>query len=89
VTANTVFNDLGVTASLFWGASTTSTYPSNPNFTLVAGVAGANNLNSGANFSDAKLPGSFFTSTTYRGAFSSSADWTDGWSEFQPLNRVY
>lgn len=89
VTANTVFTDLGVSASLFWGASTTSTYPSNPNFALVAGVAGANNLNSGANFSDPKLPGSFFTTTTYRGAFSASADWTDGWSEFQPLNKAY
>ncbi len=86
ITSTTVFSDLGITASLFWAGQTSSNYPSNPNFVLVAGVAGVNNLNSGADFTDAKLTG--FTSTTYRGAFGAT-DWTDGWSEFQPLNKVY
>ncbi len=86
VTNTSVFSDLGIAASLFWGAQTSSNYPSNPTFTLVAGVAGANNLNLGADFTDAKLTG--FTNTAFRGAFGST-DWTDGWSEFQPLNKVY
>ncbi len=82
--------DLGITGSLYWAAQTSSTYPSNPNFALVAGVAGANNLNAGANYTDAKFTGNAFftTSGVYRGAFGST-DWTDGWSEFQPLNKVY
>jgi hypothetical protein len=86
VTSTSVFTDLGVTGSLFWGGQTSSNYPSNPSFSLVAGVAGANNLNSGASFTDPKLTS--FTSTSYRGAFGTT-DWTDGWAEFQPLNKVY
>jgi hypothetical protein len=94
---NTVFNnvttapqisDLGITHSLFWGSQTSATYPSNPNFSLVAGAAGANNLNDGEDFTHAKLSGGFFTATTYRGAFGAT-DWTDGWAEFQPLNKAY
>ncbi len=90
ITNASTFTDLGVTGSLFWGGQTSSTYPSNPSFTLVAGVAGNNNLNSGANFTDAKFTGNTFFNTTgaYRGAFGAT-DWTDGWSEFQPLNKVY
>lgn len=82
--------DLGIVSSLFWGAQTSSTYPSNPNFALVAGVAGINNLNAGADYSDAKFTGNAFFNTAgaYRGAFGAT-DWTDGWSEFQPLNKVY
>jgi hypothetical protein len=88
VTNASVFTDLGVTASLFWGGQTSSNYPSNPSFSIVPGVAGSNNLNSGASFTDPKLGGGFFTSTTHRGAFGAT-DWTDGWAEFQPLNKVY
>lgn len=79
---------LGLTSTLFWGGQTSANYPSNPNFALIAGSAGANNLNAGANFTDPKLAGGFFTSTTYRGAFGSE-DWTNGWAEFQPLNKAY
>ncbi len=86
ITSTSVFSDLGITTSLFWAGQTSSNYPSNPNFVLAAGVAGANNLNSGADFTDAKLTG--FTNTAFRGAFGTT-DWTDGWSEFQPLNKVY
>ncbi len=81
-------SDLGIPTALFWGASTPATYPSNPSFVLTAGVAGANNMNATANFTNAKL-GAFFDKTiTYRGAFGAT-DWTDGWSEFQPINKVY
>jgi len=84
----TFFADAGIANGLFWAGQSATTYPSNPNFVLVSGVAGANNLNSGANFTDAKL-GTFFDKTgTFRGAFGSS-DWTDGWAEFQPINKAY
>ncbi len=88
ITSATTIADIGIPTALYWGASTSATYPSNPSFVLAAGVAGANNLNGTANFTNAKL-GSFFDKTiTYRGAFGST-DWTDGWAEFQPLNKVY
>jgi hypothetical protein len=89
ITATTVFADAGITPSLYWAGQNSGNYPSNPNFALAAGVPGESNLNTGANFGDAKLSGNtFFTATTYRGAFDAT-DWTDGWSEFQPLNKVY
>jgi len=88
ITATTVLGDVGITPTLYWAGQNSSNYPSNPNFALVPGVAGENNLNTGANFGDAKLSGNtFFTATTYKGAFDAT-DWTDGWTEFQPLNKV-
>jgi hypothetical protein len=84
----TIMADIGIATGLFWAGQTSANYLSNPNFALVAGVAGANNLNSGSSFANAKVATAFFTGTTYRGAFGST-DWTDGWSEFQPLNKAY
>lgn len=84
----TFFTDAGITSTLFWGGQTVVTYPSDPNFVLLSGVVDANNLNTGANYTDAKL-GAFFDKTgTFRGAFG-AADWTNGWSEFQPINKTY
>lgn len=84
----TPITDLGISANQFWGNQSAASFLSNPNFALSAGVAGNNNLNSGASFTDPKLSGAFFTATTFRGAFGST-DWTDGWAEFQPLNKAY
>jgi hypothetical protein len=73
----------------FYAGSTSSNYPSNPDFTLdVATATGNKSLNANASFADAKLT-TGFTSTTYRGAFDGTTDWTDGWSEWIPLNKVY
>lgn len=76
---------LGLSANMFWGATTSSTYPSNPGFAVTTGT-----LSTGANFGDAKFAGNTFFNATvvYRGAFGAT-DWTDGWSEFQPLSKVY
>jgi hypothetical protein len=73
---------LGLTASTFWGGQNSSNYPSNPNFSV------AGTLATGASFSDAKFTGNTFfdTSVTHKGAFGAT-DWTDGWAEFQPLNK--
>lgn len=87
ITTAAPITDLGVPAA-YWGASTAATYPTNPSFILAAGAVGANNLNGTANFTNAKL-GSFFDKTiTYRGGFGAT-DWTDGWTEFQPLSKAY
>lgn len=87
VTATTVLSEIGINPDLYWAGKNSGNYPSNPPFALTAGVAGPNNLNTGADFSDAKL-GAFFTDTAYKGAFGAE-DWTDGWAEFQPLNKAY
>lgn len=50
-------------------------------------------LATGATFVDPKLVGTFFTPTTYRGAFAPAgtpgADWTAGWATFDPQNFCY
>jgi len=84
ITTTTPITNLGIAANLYWAGQAAASYPSNPNFSLLAG-----DLNTGASYSDAKLTGGFFTTTgTFRGAFGAT-DWTDGWSEFQPINKVY
>ncbi|MBM3176995.1 MAG: hypothetical protein FJZ78_03215 [Bacteroidetes bacterium] len=89
VKADSVLSNRGIRPALFWGSKTAATYPSDPDFTLEAGKSSiTNNLNKGASFTNTKLTGSFFTTTTYRGAFGST-DWTNGWAEFQPLNKIY
>lgn len=88
VNTTSKITDTGISLDGYWGSRTSSTYPSNPSFVLGAGVAGVNNLNGTANYTNTKL-GSFFDKTfTYRGAFGGT-DWTDEWAEFQPLNKVY
>ena len=44
---------------------------------------------SGANFTYPNLNNSFFTPTTYKGAFDGSNDWTKCWSNFDPRNANY
>lgn len=74
------------TTGLFYGSQTSATYPSNPNFAVASGSL--TGLVAADLFANAKL-GSFFDKTlTYKGAFGAT-DWTDGWSEFQPLNKAY
>jgi hypothetical protein len=45
-------------------------------------------LLSGALFTNTRLQDSFFTVTTYRGAFGTT-DWTSGWCNWDPQNTVY
>jgi PKD repeat protein len=56
-----------------------------PELTLSAGSP----LLSGASFSDSYLNSSFFTPTTYIGAFDGANDWTDCWAEWDPQNQPY
>lgn len=45
-------------------------------------------LLSGASFSDSYVSNSWFTPTTYRGAFGTT-DWTDCWASWDPQNEPY
>jgi PKD repeat protein len=46
-------------------------------------------LLTGASFTDAKVKDPFFTTTTYRGAFDGTTDWTDCWCKWDPQNEDY
>lgn len=45
-------------------------------------------LKSGASFLNERLNNPFLTIVNYRGAFNEN-DWTEGWSNFDPLNTEY
>ena len=45
-------------------------------------------LLTGASFTNARLTDTFFTPTTYRGAFG-TVNWTSGWCNWNPQNTVY
>ena len=57
----------------------------NPNFLLSVGSTAL----TGADFSAPNLNNSFFETTTYRGAFDGTNDWTACWSNFDPQNENY
>ena len=83
------YTSWGLAAAPFYAGQTAVTYPSNPNFVVAEGSL--------VGFSAAelfpassKVDNAFFDKTvTYKGAFSTSGDWTDGWAEFQPQSKVY
>lgn len=79
------YAELGINRHQFWGANTSSTYSSNPDFSVTTGT-----LSAGADFTHARLNGNQAIDATvnYRGAFGAT-DWTNGWTEFQPLNTAY
>ena len=76
------FTALGLNAAIAFGTNTNTAYPTNPNFAVTTGT-----LTGGAAFTNAKFATGFQT-VTYRGAFGAT-DWTDGWAEFNPINKAY
>ncbi|NQW43082.1 MAG: hypothetical protein HQ463_06585 [Bacteroidetes bacterium] len=86
-TAASAYASAGIDPSLIMGYNTTAgvtgNYPKNPIFTSFTGLT-----QSGAAFTDPKVSGTFYTATTYKGAFGST-DWTDGWANFNVQNENY
>jgi hypothetical protein len=83
-----IYTNLGLNTDLFYGSGQlASDYPSNPNFAVSSGT-----LTSGADFSNAKFSESnrtgFFDNVNFIGGFSGT-DWTNGWTEFDPVNKEY
>ncbi|MBS1492846.1 MAG: T9SS type A sorting domain-containing protein [Bacteroidetes bacterium] len=59
-------------------------YGGTPDFRPTGGSAAL----SGGNFTYPNLANSFFTPTTYVGAFDGTTDWTAGWANWDPQNFV-
>ncbi len=78
-----VYAQLGLSQTIFFGTNTSTGYTQNPTFAVTSGT-----LASGASFTNPKLANSFFTQTSYRGAFGST-NWTMGWAEFNPIMKAY
>ncbi len=82
------WDDLGLRTENFFARSSIAAYPSNPIFTLPSGTV---TLATGAEFTNGKFTSDTFfdKEVTYRGAFGTVTDWTDGWAEFRPITKVY
>jgi hypothetical protein len=78
------YRGYGLKPENFFARHTLLTYPNNPDFSLVAGGS----LESGADFSNAKLGAYFDKEVTFIGAFGDT-DWTDVWANFNPINFDY
>lgn len=78
---------LGLSPNIFFGSNLANQYPSSPSFTVTSGA-----LASGADFSHAKFSetnrAGFFQTVSFRGAFGAE-NWTSGWTEFDPVDKVY
>ena len=78
---------IGLKPSVFYSPTAlASTYP-NPDFTVTSGTAATGADFSNPKFSEPNRAG-FFDVVDYRGAFAGN-DWTAGWAEFNPVNKVY
>jgi hypothetical protein len=94
---NTVINEpasqegheaLGLKQDWFFGTKLTNQYPSNPNYTVGEGMIASGASFDLPKFEEANRAAFFDTSVEFIGAFGGT-DWTDGWAEFNPVDREY
>ncbi len=85
--SDAIHQSLGLNLNLWFGNSQLHQYPSNPNFAVTSGT-----LAEGADFNHPMFAephrAGFFDVVSFRGAFGAQ-DWTDVWTEFDPVNAVY
>lgn len=77
---------LGLSTSLFFGSRLPEAY-THPTFTVTSGTASSGASFSNGKFSETNRTG-FFDNVSYKGAFGAT-DWTQGWTEFNPVNAAY
>ncbi len=80
--------EIGVNPDWFFGSRVADQYPANPNFSVTTGTSSTGAAFTNAKFNEAGRSNFFNKTVNYRGAFGSS-DWTDGWAEFNPVNKAY
>lgn len=79
--------DLGINPDVFFGERLASQYPSSPNYAITSGT-----LATGADFSHTIFSETnrddFFDEVNFVGAFGAD-NWAAGWTEFDPVDKVY
>ncbi len=90
--AGTVSDDtyapFGLNPQAFFAKYTVQNYPSNPNLAVTSGSLTSGAVFTNAKFNEANRSAFFDKTVSFRGAFGNT-DWTDGWADFNPLNRNY
>lgn len=78
----------GLKSDWFFGSRLAENYPTSPNFTVTSGTAATGASFAHPKFSEPNRANFFNKTVAYRGAFGTT-DWTDGWAEFNPVNKDY
>ena len=81
--SDAITTSLGLSPDIFYGTNLANNYLGAGSFTVTSGT-----LTAGADFTPAKLADAFFDKVQFRGAFGAT-DWTAGWAEFNPVDKVY
>jgi hypothetical protein len=81
-------NELGINPDWFFGSRLTDQYPANPNFTVTTGTTATGASFANPKFNEAGRTNFFNKNVNHIGAFGAT-DWTDGWAEFNPVNKAY
>ncbi len=84
----TAYTALGVNPSLLFGSRLNNQYPAHPNFSVNNGQIASGADFSHPIFSEANRSAHFDQSVNFLGAFGGD-DWTQGWSNFDPINTSY
>lgn len=82
------YTALGINPELFFNKKLNTTYPAHPSFAVAQGSVLTGADFSYAPFQSAERASAFDKTVSFKGAFGSN-DWTQGWSNFDPINTVY
>jgi len=82
-----IHNDLGLNPDIFYGSKLSNEYPSNPDFRVTSGLLSTGALFTHNKFSETHRSG-FFDEVDFIGAFGDE-NWTEGWTEFDPVDKEY
>ncbi len=80
--------EIGLRQDWFFANRLTNQYPSDPNFTINGGMIASGAKFDLPKFSETNRASFFDTSVEFIGAFG-AVDWTDGWAEFDPVDKEY
>ncbi|MFC3198157.1 hypothetical protein ACFOET_11095 [Parapedobacter deserti] len=86
--ASAAYTALGLNPNLFYGTRTKEDYPVNPNFAVTGGTLASGAKFDYAKFNEAGRADKFDKSVQFLGAFGAD-DWTQGWTNFDPIDAVY
>lgn len=85
---NSAYTALGIAPNLFFGKSLNTNYPAHPNFAVTSGPASSGALFTYPALQDPNRASFFDKTVAFKGAFGAH-DWTQGWTNFDPINTVY
>ncbi len=82
------YTSLGLNPDWFFKKRTNVEYAAHPSFSVTSGSMAAGADFNFPVFNEANRTNAFNKNVSYRGAFGSS-DWTQGWTNFDPINAAY